>query len=99
MNSEVLSLKDAEEQLAKYDLIIQTTLIGMFPNVDSSPISVEQFETNCLLSDIIYNPLETKFLREAKLKGARIQNGIRMFVYQGALHLKNGPEYSLIPKE
>ena len=40
------------------------------------------------MSDIIYSPLETKLLREAKRKGARIQNGIPMFAYQGALQFK-----------
>ncbi len=84
-NSEVLSLKDAEERLSKYDLIIQTTSIGMFPDVDSSPISVENLKPTAFVSDIIYTPLETKLLRDVKQKGARIQNGIPMFAFQGAL--------------
>jgi shikimate dehydrogenase len=87
-NSEVLSLKDAEEQLSKYDLIVQTTSIGMFPEVDSSPISVENLKPTAFVSDIIYTPLETKLLRDVKQKGARIQNGIPMFAFQGALQFE-----------
>ena len=60
----------------------------MHPNVDSSPISVENLKPTAFVSDIIYSPLETKFLREAKQKGARIQNGLPMFAYQGALQFE-----------
>ncbi len=87
-NSQVLSLKEAEEQLSNYDLIVQTTLIGMHPDVEASPISVENIKPTAFVSDIIYSPLETKILREAKQKGARIQNGLPMFVYQGALQFE-----------
>ncbi|WP_338470322.1 shikimate dehydrogenase [Niallia sp. XMNu-256] len=87
-NSEVLSFKEAEEQLAKYDVIVQTTSIGMHPDIEASPLSVEKLKSTSLVSDIIYSPLETKILREAKQKGARIQNGIPMFTYQGALQFE-----------
>ena len=87
-NSEVLSLNDAQEQLSKYDIIVQTTSIGMHPNVDSSPISVDQLKPTAFVSDIIYTPLETKLLREAKQIGARIQNGLPMFTHQGALQFE-----------
>ena len=87
-NSEVLSLKDAENQLSKYDIIVQTTSIGMHPNVDSSPISVDQLKPTAFVSDIIYTPLETKLLRDAKQKGARTQNGLPMFSHQGALQFE-----------
>jgi shikimate dehydrogenase len=88
IQSEVLSLQEAEEQLSKYDLIVQTTSIGLHPDVDSSPISVEKLKPTAIVSDIIYSPLETKLLREAKRKGARIQNGVPMFAYQGALQFE-----------
>ena len=87
-NSEVLSLNDAQNQLSKYDIIVQTTSIGMHPNVDSSPISVDYLKPTAFVSDIIYTPLETKLLRDAKQKGARIQNGLPMFAYQGALQFE-----------
>jgi shikimate dehydrogenase len=87
-NSEVLSLKDAENQLSKYDIIVQTTSIGMHPNVDSSPISVDHLKPTAFVSDIIYTPLETKLLRDAKQKGARTQNGLPMFTHQGALQFE-----------
>ncbi|OCA92484.1 shikimate dehydrogenase [Pseudobacillus wudalianchiensis] len=75
----------AAEQLEEYDVIIQTTSIGMSPLIEASPISVEKIKAGTFVSDIIYNPLETQLLQEAKKRGARTQNGLKMFVYQGAL--------------
>ncbi|HZG72551.1 MAG TPA: shikimate dehydrogenase [Chondromyces sp.] len=80
-----LSLKEAEENLRRYDIIIQTSSIGMSPKTEETPLSVGFIKGGAFVSDIIYNPLETKFLREAKEKGATVQNGIKMFIYQGAL--------------
>ncbi|MED3571547.1 shikimate dehydrogenase [Cytobacillus praedii] len=83
--SAAIGKEEAEKKLADYQLLIQTTPIGMSPNIESLPLSLHNLETDALVSDIIYNPLETKILREAKNKGAKIQNGLDMFVYQGAL--------------
>ncbi|PLR85869.1 shikimate dehydrogenase [Bacillus canaveralius] len=89
VQTEILSIKEAEEKLNQYSLLIQTTLIGMEPATDFSPLSLENLNRNAFISDIIYNPLETKLLREAKKKGVGTQNGIDMFVYQGALAFQN----------
>ncbi|KQL20594.1 shikimate dehydrogenase [Cytobacillus solani] len=83
--SAAIGKEEAEKNLADYQLLIQTTPIGMAPNIESLPLSLHNLQTDALVSDIIYNPLESKFLREAKNKGAKIQNGLDMFVYQGAL--------------
>ncbi|WHX99390.1 shikimate dehydrogenase [Neobacillus sp. DY30] len=84
-NSKPLSLKDAEAHLNEYDVVIQTTMIGMYPNVSETPISLKNLNNQALVCDIVYNPLETQFLLEARQKGATVQNGVEMFVYQGAL--------------
>nr|WP_042534397.1 shikimate dehydrogenase [Anoxybacillus ayderensis] len=83
--SSVYSLEEAEERLGEYDIIINTTSVGMYPHVDAMPISLQTLKKGTIVSDIIYNPLMTKWLQEAKEKGARVQNGVGMFVYQGAL--------------
>lgn len=57
----------------------------MHPHVDEQPLSLQQMRPGTVVSDIIYNPLETKWLKEAKARGARVQNGVGMLVYQGAL--------------
>ncbi|KRG17139.1 shikimate dehydrogenase [Lederbergia galactosidilytica] len=83
--SSALSFAAAEDKLNGYTLVIQTTSIGMYPNVDQSPLSLSRLNQQAFVSDIIYNPFQTAFLKLAKEQGAQIQNGLGMFVYQGAL--------------
>ncbi|AMX82827.1 shikimate dehydrogenase [Geobacillus subterraneus] len=78
-------LAEAEKRLAEYDIIINTTSAGMHPRVNEQPLSLERLRPGTVVSDIIYNPFETKWLKEAKARGARGQNGVGMLVYQGAL--------------
>lgn len=65
------------------DLIINTTPLGMYPNVNQSPLSSEFFRPGQVVFDMIYNPLETKLLKEAKAAGAQTVSGIEMFIAQG----------------
>lgn len=85
VESRVVDQNEAEQKLMDYQLIIQTTSIGMSPDLDSKPLSPHHVTDKTFVSDIIYNPLQTAFLEEASQKGALTQNGIDMFVYQGAL--------------
>lgn len=85
VESNVIGREAAEKSLAEYQLIIQTTSIGMVPDTESLPLSPENITQNTIVSDIIYNPLKTKFLKEASRMGAAVQNGVGMFVFQGAL--------------
>ncbi|WP_209122961.1 shikimate dehydrogenase [Alkalihalobacillus sp. BA299] len=81
----VWSLEEAEEQLDLFDLIINTTSVGMSPRVAELPIQLDKLKADAVVSDLIYNPLKTKLLQEAEAKGATIINGVGMFVEQGAL--------------
>jgi shikimate dehydrogenase len=79
------SLDEAGKHIDKYDLIVQTTMIGMAPKVEEQPLDLKNINPQAMVCDIIYNPLETLLLQNARQNGAKIQNGIDMFVYQGAL--------------
>jgi shikimate dehydrogenase len=83
--SAVLSLQQAEQGMEKYDIIIQTTSVGMYPNVNAMPINVNRIKKGAFISDIIYNPLETKIIKTFRRLGGQGENGIGMFVHQGAL--------------
>lgn len=83
--SQGLTIDHAESLLQNYSIIIQTTNIGMAPYDNQLPLSLNHLASGSVVSDIIYNPLETAFLKEAKVKQSMIQNGIDMFVHQGAL--------------
>lgn len=84
-NSNALSIQEAENQLYQYDIIIQTTNIGMSTLSGQLPLSLEGLKKRSIVIDIIYNPLETQLLKVAKEKEAVTQNGIEMFVHQGAI--------------
>ena len=72
-----------EEIMAKYTLIINTTPVGTFPNVDLMPeVPVEYLSERHIVYDLIYNPEETALMKAAKLKGAKVKNGYEMLVLQ-----------------
>lgn len=76
---------DKLQQLAaEADLIVNNTSLGMHPDVDGTPIPAEWIREDAVASDLVYNPLVTRFLREAKARGAIAHSGLGMFVYQGA---------------
>lgn len=85
VKAETITLTQAEENLHDYQLIINTTSVGMSPNVEEMPISLENLRADAVVSDLIYNPVKTKLLLEAEKKGATAVSGIGMFVGQGAL--------------
>ena len=75
--------------LTKADLLINTTPLGMQPNVDAAPpVDWDGVNPQAFVYDIVYVPAMTKFLREAKAHGHRILNGERMLAEQGAAALK-----------
>ncbi|WP_066257740.1 shikimate dehydrogenase [Neobacillus drentensis] len=85
VSSSAISFDEVSQSIGEYDLIIQTTLIGMSPKIGVKPVELINIRKETFFCDIIYNPLETQFLQEARIHGANIQNGLDMFVYQGAL--------------
>lgn len=70
--------------IEKSDLLVNATPIGM---KESDPCLVDDkfIHKNLLVYDLIYNPAETKLLRLAEEKGARVSNGLGMLLYQGML--------------
>ena len=65
--------------------IINTTPCGMFPNNDTAAISLDGFESLQGVVDVVYNPLETKLVRQAKEKGIDGCCGLYMLVSQAVL--------------
>ncbi|PYI51899.1 shikimate dehydrogenase [Paenibacillus flagellatus] len=66
------------------ELVVNNTSVGMHPNVDEVPIDTSWFHDRLTVSDLVYNPLVTRLLREAEAKGAKVHGGLGMFLYQGA---------------
>jgi shikimate dehydrogenase len=72
-----------EDVVSNHQVIINTTPLGMFPNVDADPPVPYRFITpKHFLFDLIYNPVKTKFLEEGEKQGAQICNGYQMLIEQ-----------------
>lgn len=65
-----------------YDLLINTTPVGMYPDVDKSPLRKDQLDGAGFVMDLIYNPEKTILLRYAEELGIRHDNGLYMLVAQ-----------------
>ncbi len=65
------------------DIIINTTPIGMFPETSHSPLPDYPFRSDQVVFDMVYNPVETRLLKDAKQHGAICISGLDMFIGQG----------------
>ncbi len=81
-----LSGADLTEAAASAELIVNCTTIGMThgPGAADSPLPRQAIPVTALVYDLVYNPLETRLLRDAAQIGAATLGGIQMLVYQGA---------------
>ncbi len=66
------------------NVLIQTTPVGMFPHTNASPVPDHVFQETMVVMDAIYNPLETRLLKNARARGCTVINGLEMFIHQGA---------------
>lgn len=77
--------------LSQTRLLINTTPVGMSPNLETSPLpweSIEKLRTDAIAYDLIYNPSPTLFLKMAQHQGAIIIDGLEMLIQQGAKALE-----------
>ena len=86
INTEIVTIVDEPEDLniELTDLLINTTNVGMRP-ADPLLIDPASLHKDMLVYDVIYAPLETKLLAQARLKKARTANGLGMLFFQGVL--------------
>lgn len=71
-------------EIAGCTLVVNATSIGLIPS-DPLPIDPGLLRPEMLVYDLVYRPRETALLREAKRRGCRVQDGVGMLLYQGAL--------------
>jgi shikimate dehydrogenase len=76
----------APDYLAEYpaEVLINATPVGMEPHTENIPIDPESLSRYRVVMDIVYKPLETRLLREARLRGCRVIDGLQMLIHQGA---------------
>ncbi|NLJ82014.1 MAG: shikimate dehydrogenase [Bacteroidales bacterium] len=72
-----------QDMIFKTTLIINCTPLGMYPSIDTFPeIPYHAINNQHLLIDLVYNPIETLFLKKGKTQGATIENGYQMLCFQ-----------------
>ena len=71
------------EVLKEYEVIVNCSPVGMYPHVDECPtLPYEAMNENNLLYDLVYNPLETLFMKKGTTQGATVKNGLEMLHLQ-----------------
>jgi shikimate dehydrogenase len=89
IQAERLNEKSLAAAMAAADVVMHCTSVGMHPKVDASLVPPALFHPGQVIFDIVYTPLETKLLREARAHGARVIPGVEMFVNQAALQFRH----------
>lgn len=77
------------EAMARADVIIHCTSVGMHPKDGDSLVPAELFRPGQAVLDIVYNPLETKLLRDAASRGVKTISGVEMFLNQAAIQFEH----------
>ncbi|MGN0469634.1 MAG: shikimate dehydrogenase family protein [Acutalibacteraceae bacterium] len=89
LNSKILSPSVStcviERISGNFDLLVNATPLGMYPNIDTMAVSPEIVNKCKYVFDAVYNPLETKLIKTAKANGATAVGGMSMLVWQAAV--------------
>ncbi len=80
-----LSKRELAESVKDVSVVVNCTSVGLYPEVDETPFPGELFNSDLVVLDVVYNPLETRFLRDAREAGAETIPGVEMLVWQGAM--------------
>ena len=76
-------LKSNPDIIKRFNLIVNTTPLGMFPNNETKPeIPYKKISNGSYLYDLVYNPEETVFMKLGKEQGAKTKNGLEMLELQ-----------------
>ena len=91
VNLKIHKWDEISKLISQADLLVNTTPIGMYPNIEQSPVDDKVFDLlspGAIVYDLIYIPNPTKFLQQALVRGATPIDGLEMLVQQGAAALE-----------
>ncbi len=88
-----INYENVYEAAADVQIVVNATPVGMFPNIDDSPVDLSRFEKLYAAADIVYNPSRTRFLQQAQQLGVKNAGGLSMLVAQAykASEIFKGP--------
>lgn len=78
---------EAVTELPAGSIVVNATSVGMAPQEDASPLPAALMRGDLVYVDLVYNPLQTRFLQQAANAGARTVDGLGMLIFQGAIAL------------
>lgn len=86
-----------DEVDGEYDVLVNGTPLGMYPNVEACVLPKEKVQKCSAVFDAVYNPLETTLIKYARECGAKYSNGLPMLVWQAAVaqEIWFGVEFSM----
>ena len=79
---------DKLDIIAETDILVNATSVGMWPDVDASPVPAELLHGGLTVFDVVYHPKETRLLREAAERGCDIVYGYKMLLYQATVQFE-----------
>ena len=82
------SLENLTEATKTVDIIVNATSLGMYPKEVENPIPLDLLRPDHTVFDLVYHPIKTKLLSEAKKVGAKTINGLDLLLHQGSLSFK-----------
>ena len=77
-----INYENVYDLAADVQIVVNATPVGMFPNVDDSPVDLSKFQKLYAAADIVYNPSRTRFLQQAQELGVKNAGGLSMLVAQ-----------------
>lgn len=80
--SGAINYENVYEVAAGTQIVVNATPVGMFPNIDDSPVDLSRFSKLYAAADIVYNPSRTRFLQQAQQLGVKNAGGLSMLVAQ-----------------
>lgn len=89
VRAELITDHTVADAMKRADVIINCTSVGMHPNEDVSLIPPDMFKEGQVVFDIVYNPLETKLIKDAKACGLKVIPGVELFINQAALQFEH----------
>lgn len=81
-DGESITYEECFEKHNDADVVINTSPVGMYPNTDASPADLTKFPNCKAVLDVVYNPLTTKLVAQARELGMTGVNGLEMLVAQ-----------------
>ena len=85
VRAQELNEKNLSLALEGAEVLVNATSVGMNPEAEATPVPARLLKPGLAVFDIVYNPIQTRLLREAEEAGASTISGIDMLVWQGAL--------------